>query len=648
MNSAAPSELRSNVTGFFNGSSDCAYTFLGAHPVQQAGKSGWLFRVWAPNAKSVSIVGSFNNWTEGASQMHLLPGGIWERFLPGLQVYDSYQYSIETQAGTFLRKADPFAFHAETRPSTASKLYDLSGYSWQDQPWLDYRARRPAARRPLNIYELHLGSWRRTGDGRFLSYRELAKWLVPYVKEMGFTAVELLPVTEHLFDDSWGYLCTGYFAPTSRFGPPHDFMYLVDQLHQAGVAVLLDWVPAYFPQDAHGLIQFDGTPCFEYADPRKAEFPVRHTRAFDCGCSQVWSFLNSSALFWLREYHIDGLRMCGVSSMLYLDYDGRAWQPNSSGGRENLEAIAFLRQLNTRIHRQFPAALTVATDPTAWPHITDAPEADPFALGFTYQWNLGWMRNVLHYVQLDPIYRQYSHQDLTDSIPYAFSGQFILPIPHDEVSTQRDSLLGCMPGEDATKFAGVRAFYLYMLTHPGKKLLMMGTEFGQLGQWRHEYSLDWHLLEYQPYRQHQAFFRSANQFYLANPPLWELDDRPEGFQWICRDDACHNIIIYLRRDQAGGILLAAVNFSPMGRIGYRIGVPAPGIYQVAFHSDSTEFGGSGRVDCQPLHSTPIACHHFSDSLLVDLPPMTGLILRCVRTDARLVPPRTGKREVSSS
>lgn len=633
-------ELDSHVTGFLNGSSDHAYSLLGAHPVQQDDMSGWLFRVWAPHAKAVSVVGPFNNWSEAASPLARRPGGIWELFLSGPKPFDAYQFSILTRSGRRIRKADPYAFHTELRPGTASKLFDLSGYAWSDQPWMAYRSRRPIARRPLNIYELHLGSWRRNREGGYLSYREIAQWLVPYVKEMGFTAVEFLPVTEHPLDESWGYQCTGYFAPTSRFGTPHDFMYLVDQLHQAGVAVLLDWVPAHFPRDAQGLYQFDGFPCYEYPTDQ-ADLPKWGTKSFDFSRREVRSFLISSALFWLREYHIDGLRVDAVASMLYRDYDGRRWQENDRAGQENPDAVSFLRQLNSAVHQAFPEALMIAEESSDWPNVTGSPEQSPKALGFDFKWNMGWAHDVLHYMALDPVYRQYNHRDLTFSLMYAFSEQFILPVSHDEVVHGKSSLIGRMPGEDALKFAGVRVFYLYLLTHPGKKLLMMGSEFGQFNEWRPEYSLDWHLLDYQPFRRHQAFFRSANQFYLANPPLWEIDDSWDGFQWICPDDAGSNILLFRRKDCSGHELLVAANFSPVDRLGYRIGVPIAGEYQVVFDTDRTDFGGSGRVNGRPIRSYPVSCHHLSHSIVVDIPPMTGLVLKLIRQQPKL--PAKGRK-----
>lgn len=625
-------ESDSHVTGYLNGSSGHAYSLFGAHPVQQDTISGWLFRVWAPHAKGVSVVGSFNDWSPNVHPMNRLSDGLWELFLPGLQVYDDYQFSILTRSGRRIVKADPYAFHAALRPGTASKLYDLSGYSWSDQPWMAYRARRPIACRPLNIYELHLGSWRRNREGGYLSYWEIAQWLVPYVKEMGFTAVEFLPVTEHPLDESWGYQCTGYFAPTSRFGTPHDFMYLVDQLHQAGVAVLLDWVPAHFSADSHGLERFDGFPCYELPSERDNLSPWG-TRFFDVGCPQVRSFLLSSALFWLREYHIDGLRVGAVASMLYPGHDSQVWTSDSLGP-ESPDAVAFLRQLNAAVHQAFPDVLMIAEEASDWPQVTGALEQDPKALGFDFKWNLGWTHDVLHYMTLDPVYRQYNHKDLTFPLMYAFDARSILPVSHDEVVHQKNSLIGRMPGDDALKFAGVRVFYLYLLTSPGKKLLMMGSEFGQFNEWRYQYSLDWHLLDYPPFRRHQAYFRSANRFYLANPPLWEIDDSWDGFQWICPDDRGSNILLYRRKGSGGAELLVAVNFSPVDRLGYRIGVPVAGEYKVVFDTDRTDFGGSGRVNGHPIRSYPVSCHHLPHSIVVDIPPMTGLVLQCVRRQSK--------------
>ncbi len=545
MNEIKSSELSQHLTRFQNGIADDAYTFLGAHPAQKDGQDGYCFRVWAPNAVQVSLIGDFNHWEPDTIPMSPIQSGIWECFYPGLQRYDSYKYAIKTKDGQELAKADPYAFHAETRPDTASKIYDLDGYSWGDAQWLEFRRRKPIYRKPLNIYEVHLGSWRRTADNEFLSYRDIAQYLVPYVKEMGYTHVELMPITEYPLDMSWGYQVTGYFAPTSRYGTPHDFMYLVDQLHQAGIGVLLDWVPAHFPKDAFGLYEFDGTPCYEYEDPRKGEHLEWGTRVFDYGRTEVRNFLYSSAMFWLNEYHIDGLRVDAVASMLYLDY-GRSngnWIPNQYGGHENLEAVSFLRQLNTLVFRWHPDALMVAEESTSWEHITGPIEQSDTALGFNFKWNMGWMNDVLHYQKMDPYFRQFNHRDLTFPMMYAFSENFILPISHDEVVHMKGSMLGKMPGNDEMKFAGVRAFYVYMMTTPGKKLNIMGTEIGQFNEWHYEYSLDWHLLQYPQHQKHQFFFKTLNELYLSRSELWELDDSWDGFQWIEPNDATGNTII---------------------------------------------------------------------------------------------------------
>lgn len=619
----------SHVTGFLSGSSDYAYSFLGAHPVQQDSKSGWLFRVWAPHAKAVSVVGPFNNWSSSAHAMVRRPGGLWELFLPDLETFVAYQFSILTRSGRRISKADPYAFHTALRPGTASKLFDYRGYHWADQPWMAYRAKTPIARRPLNIYELHLGSWRRNREGNYLSYREIAQWLVPYVKEMGFTSVEFLPVTEHLADNSFGYQCSGYFAPTSRFGDPHDFMYLVDQLHQAGVAVLMDWAPSSFPLDSQGLYQFDGLSCYESLT-EQADLYRRDSALFDLSRPEVRSFLLSSALFWLREYHLDGLRIPDVSAILYSDYDSRTWSEEHAPEQENPHGAAFFRQLTAAVHSAFPDALLIAQESTGWPHVTGSLEEDPRALGFDFKWNMGWTHDILHYMTLDPVYRQYNHKDLTFPMMYAFDEQFILPFSHEEVLHPKNSLMGRMPGDDPMKFAGARVFYLYLLTSPGKKLLMMGSEFGQFNEWRFQYSLDWHLLGYQPFLRHQTFFKLANQFYLSNPALWEIDDSWDGFQWICPDDSGSNILVHRRKDGSGNELLTVINFSPVDRLGYRMGVPVAGEYQAVFDTDRTDFGGSGRVNSRPIRSYPVSCHQLSHSIVVDIPPMTGLVLTCVR------------------
>ena len=537
-----------------------------------------------------------------------------------------------------LLKADPYAFHAETRPGTASKLYELGEYRWGDGAWLEYRKNNPVYHRPLNIYEIHLGSWRRTGEGEFLSYRDIAQYLVPYVKEMGFTHVELLPITEHPLDDSWGYQCTGYFAATSRFGTPDDLMYLIDQLHQAGVGVILDWVPAHFPKDAFGLYEFDGQPCYEYADLRKGEHADWGTRVFDYGRNEVRSFLYSSALFWLEMFHIDGLRVDAVASMLYLDYgrkDG-AWVRNIHGGNENLEAVDFLQKLNERVFAAHDDVLMVAEESTAWPKVSHP--VSEGGLGFNLKWNMGWMNDVLHYMKMDPYFRQFNHKDITFSFLYAFSENFILPLSHDEVVHMKGSLLNKMPGSYEEKFAGVRAFYAYMLTHPGKKLLMMGSEFGQWNEWHFEYSLDWHLLDNEINRKTQAFFQAANHFYLAQAPLWEEDFSWEGFEWIYADDSQANTISFLRRDKKGNALVVVCNFSPVDRTGYCVGVPAAGAYTCLFNTDDPAFGGEGRGDREAVKSQYIPCHGREQSIVITLPPMSAVIYKCTRK----FPPRRRK------
>ena len=622
------------LTAFSKGQSVRAQEFLGSHPAVVDGQAGWTFRVWAPHAQSVAVMGDFNGWNDSDHPMRPLEGGIWEAFLPGLQQYDNYKYAVHTRDGRVLAKSDPYAFHAETRPGTASKLYDLSGYQWGDQGWMDYRKGNPIYQKPLNIYEVHLGSWRRTADDQMLSYRDIGKYLVPYVKEMGFTHVELLPVTEHPLDDSWGYQCTGYFAATSRFGTPHDFMWLVDQLHQAGIGVILDWVPAHFPKDAFGLYEFDGEPCYEYADPRKGEHADWGTRVFDYARNEVRSFLFSSALFWLEQYHVDGLRVDAVASMLYLDYgrQGGEWTPNVFGGHENLEAVDFLQQLNGHIFMAHPDVMMIAEESTAWPRVSHPVGEGGLegGLGFNLKWNMGWMNDMLHYMSLDPIYRKFNHDNITFSFFYAFSENYILPISHDEVVHGKCSLMNKMPGDNEQKFAGVRAFLSYMMAHPGKKLLFMGSEFGQFIEWNYEKELDWLLLQYPQHRKQQSFFRDLNHFYLNTPALWEVDFSWEGFSWISNDDYTQSVIAFRRIDKNGGELVVVCNFVPVERKGYRIGAPTPGIYEEVFSSDRAEYGGSGITNGNTIKTSAVPMHGCEESMELDLPPMSVLYLRCRR------------------
>ncbi len=619
------------VADSFLGGTECrAYRYLGAHPHSRDGAEGYLFRVWAPHAVAVAVMGDFNEWNETSHPLEALPGGLWEGFLSGLSRYDTYKFAVHTTDGRVLAKSDPYAFHAETRPGNASKLYDLSGYRWGDASWLKWRQNNPIYQKPLNVYEVHLGSWRRTGDGNFLSYRDLAQWLVPYVKEMGFTHVELMPVTEHPLDASWGYQCTGYFAATSRFGTPHDLMYLIDTLHQAGVGVILDWVPAHFPKDAFGLYEFDGEACYEYADPRKGEHADWGTRVFDYGRGEVRSFLFSSAMFWLEEYHIDGLRVDAVASMLYLDYSREPgqWVPNRHGGNENLEAIDFLRTLNTQVFSDHPDVLMVAEESTSWPLVTHPVEQG--GLGFNLKWNMGWMNDIVHYMKLDPYFRQHNHKDITFSFVYAFSENFILPLSHDEVVHMKGSFLNKIPGPYEQKFAGVRAFYTYMLAHPGKKLLMMGSEFGQWNEWHYEQSLDWHLLSNEENQKLSTFFKAANAFYLEQKELWELDFSWEGFQWVSADDNSNNCASFLRKSKNGDTLLVVCNFSPIRQGEYRLGAPFRGDYRCIFNADDIQFGGSGVGNHEVVTTQDEPSHGFDQSLVIDLPPMSGVIYRCVR------------------
>lgn len=625
---------------FHHGTNSLAHEIMGGHLTAD----GAWFRVWAPNAVAVSVIGPFNNWTAKIHAMQEELPGIWYIFIPNLHQYDAYKYALETKDGSILEKADPYAFHAETRPYTASKLYALDGYEWHDDTWLSYRKTHLVYDHPLNIYEVHFGSWRRTENGEFLSYRDAAAQLIPYVKEMGFTHVEFLPLTEHPLDDSWGYQCTGYFAATSRFGTPHDLMYLIDQLHQAGIGVILDWVPAHFPKDAHGLMEFDGSHCYEYAEPTLQEHVDWGTRIFDYGKGEVRSFLTSSARFWLDQYHIDGLRVDAVASMLYLDY-GRSngtWRPNRHGGRENLEAISLLQQINQTLFGVSPDILMIAEESTAWPGVSHP--VDMGGLGFNIKWNMGWMNDIFHYCKLDPYFRQFNHKDLTFSFMYAFSENFLLPVSHDEVVHMKGSLLGKMPGSMEEKMAGVRVFYAYMLAHPGKKLLFMGAEFGQIAEWNFAKALDWHLLEHPAHQRLQTFFKAAGQFYLEQSPLWENDFDWNGFSWLCADDKFGNTAAFLRRGTTGEPLIFLCNFSPVHRDGYRLGVPEAGRYVERFNTDRIEFGGSSSPHAGPLSTEEIPCHGQECSLTVDLPPLSAVFLQLTER----IPRKKNKKQTTKS
>ena len=525
----------------------------------------------------------------------------------------------------FRSKADPYGFHTETRPGTASKLYDIEHFPWTDGAFR--KGKQPVYHRPLNIYEVHLGSWKKHENGDFLNYRDLAEQLAAYVKDMGYTAVELLPVTEHPLDDSWGYQCTGYFAPTSRFGTPEDFMWFVNHMHENGIPVILDWVPAHFCKDEQGLYEFDGTCCYEYTDPRKREHAGWGTRVFDYGKPEVVSFLLSSARFWLEMYHIDGLRVDAVASMLYLDY-GREpgqWTPNIHGGRENLEAVDFLRKLNAAAFSADPNVLMIAEESTAWPLVTRP--ADMGGLGFNLKWNMGWMNDICHYLKLDPWFRQDHHRDLTFSMMYAFSENYVLPISHDEVVHMKGSVVGKMPGDYENQLRCTRGFYAYLLSHPGKKLLFMGPEIGQWHEWNSSGQLDWYLLERPENRRLHAFFKAANAFYRTEPALWDVDFDWQGFAWLVPDDNHNNVIVFLRRDRAGSELLCAVNFSPNDYAGYRVGVPPRRRYVPVFTTDAPEFGGSGFADTAPVTVEAVPSHGNEQSVALRIPAFGAVFLR---------------------
>ena len=599
---------------------DSAYEYFGAHPCD----GGWVFRVWAPQARCVALCGDFNEWQRW--DMRRLADGAWELTVENARQFDAYQYVVTQCDGREVWKSDPYGFHQETRPSTNSKLYDIGGYTWHDEKWRQRREGTHPVEGFVNIYEVHLGSWRRTEDGQVLNYRNIADQLALYVRDMGYNYVELLPVTEYPLDDSWGYQCVGYFAPTSRYGTPHDFMYLVDRLHRAGIGVILDWVPAHFCKDSHGLIQFDGSCLYEYSDPLKWEHESWGTRVFDFGKPEVCSFLLSSAAYWLREYHIDGLRVDAVASMLYLDYDRQQWRPNQNGGKENLEAIEFLRQLNRTVFAIDGAALMVAEESTAWPMVTYPPEEG--GLGFNLKWNMGWMNDVCHYLKMDPFFRQHHHRDVTFSMVYAFSENFVLPVSHDEVVHMKGSLRGKMPGDKWQQLAGVRGFYAYMLCHPGKVLTFMGTELAQWHEWDFRKALDWYLLdEEEDCRQTHECIRALNKFYKAHRALWENDRDWDGFQWLVADDNYNNVLVFRRTDRSGKSLIAVINFSPVAVEGYRFGVPPKARYEEVFNTDDARWGGSGVTNPEPIETEFIPAHQQAQSIAVRVPPLGAVLLQ---------------------
>ncbi len=573
---------------FHEGTNYKAYDYLGAH----IDGNMCIFRVWAPNAREVYVTGAFNSWEKYADRAYRITGGgIFECIIEGVSEFHSYKYIIITNDGRELYKADPYGYHCETRPGTASKVYSLDGFKWTDEKWM--KKRKAPYNAPASIYEMHLGSWRKYADGNTFSYEKLAEEVVLYVKEMGFTHIELMPVSEYPYDKSWGYQVTGYFAPTARYGTPKDFMKFVDICHENEIGVILDWVPAHFPKDEQGLFEFDGSYCYEYADELKREHPDWGTRIFDYGKNEVRCFLISNACYWLDKYHVDGLRVDAVASMLYLDYgkqDGN-WRANEYGGNGNMEAMEFLQRLNTRVFSEYPGVMMIAEESTAWPMVTYP--ASEGGLGFNYKWNMGWMNDSINYMKQDPLFRKGVHNNLTFSLTYAFSENFILPLSHDEVVHGKGSLLSKMPGEYTDKFANLRAYLGYMYSHPGKKLLFMGSELGQFIEWNEEKELDWNLLEYDAHKKHQNFVSRLNWVYKSYSPLWELDTSWDGFDWVALDDDNNNIISFIRKDKAGNFILSVSNFSGFTHEDYKIGVPARGVYNEIFSTDDENFGGSG-------------------------------------------------------
>ncbi len=614
------------------------YDKMGAHLRTINGMTGVTFVLWAPNARSVSVIGDFNGWQHGATPMHRRHNdlGVWECFVPGLTEGSLYKYAITSQFNDYtVEKGDPYGFAVQLRPHTASKVADIHRHPWQDEAWMQKRAEHQQLSSPISIYEVHAASWRhaldQSGEPRFLTYREMAHTLASYVKELGFTHVELMPITEYPYDASWGYQVTGYYAPTSRFGSPEDFQYFVDYMHQQGIGVLLDWVPSHFPKDGFALSYFDGTHLYEYADARKGEHKEWGTYVFDYGRPEVRAFLLASGLFWLREYHIDGLRVDAVASMLYLDYSRKhgEWEPNRYGGREHLEAVDFLRQLNEAVYAEQPGTITIAEESTAWPMVTRPTYMG--GLGFTFKWNMGWMHDMLSYMSLDPIYRRYYQSNITFSMMYAYNENFVLPLSHDEIVYGKGSLLSKMPGDVWQKFANLRAFYAYMWGHPGKKLLFMGDEFGQWNEWNFAQSLDWHLLE-PPHpafhAQLQDFIRDLNQLYQEEPALSKLDYDWAGFSWIDIHDTDNSVVSFMRKSEKEEETLVFVcNFTPIPRYGYRLGVSSAGIYHEVINSDATRYGGSGVENTQPMPSGPMQWQSCPHSILLTLPPLGTVILK---------------------
>ena len=623
-------EARPALEVFHTGDSVRAYDFLGAHLVNRNDKNGVVFRVWAPTARSVSVAGDFNNWNNEANYMYNIGYGVWEVFVEGVKEFCTYKYCIESEYGDRLMKADPYAFHAQTRPGQASVVYDIESYSWNDSEWFNKRKENNISSSPMNIYEIHAGSWRKYPDGNFFNYQKLADEIIPYLKEMHYTHVQLMPIMEYPYDGSWGFQTTGYYAPTSRYGTPSDFMAFVDKLHGEGIGVILDWVPSNFPTDDFGLARFDGSPLYESNDPKTSKRDSWGTCLFNYARFEVTSFLVSCAMFWLDKYHIDGLRIGALSSMLYLDYgktEGE-WEPNKFGGKENLDAVDFVKRLNTAVHMYHPDVMMFAEENTSWPKLTH--KIEDGGLGFDFKWNMGWMNDMLHYMSLNSMWRPFNHDSLTFSFYYAFSEKFLLPISHDEVSHGKGSLIKQMPGKYDEQFAGVRAFITYMYAHPGKKLVFMGTEIGQFDEWNHEEAIQWDLLEFEKHKKLRTFFKELNKFYLDCKPLYELDTVWKGFDWIHHDDYTNSVIAFKRTDKNGDEIVSVCNFQPIRRDEYCIGVPKYGLYDEVFNSDEERFGGSGVVNGNNIKTEVMKIHGFDQGLSLTLPPLSVIYLRCAK------------------
>ena len=599
------SSLHNILRKFSAGDELRAYAILGCHRAQCDGKNGYIFRVWAPHAQGVSVTGDWNFWNPDDLPMTYLEYGVWEAFSVYAKEGNAYKFCVRRADGSTVYKSDPYGFRTCALPDTSNRVCTLEGFEWNDTAYRRQQAKRHLLDSPMNIYEMHFGSWRRKPDGNCYRYDELADELIPYLLDMGYTHVELMPITEYPYDPSWGYQVTGYYAPTARYGSPQQFMTFVDKCHRAGIGVLLDWVPAHFPKDENGLYEFDGTCCYELSDPMMNEHPDWSTRIFDFGKGEVQSFLISNAVYWLEQYHVDGLRVDAVASMLYLDYGRRDFRPNKFGGRENLEAIAFLRKLNRAVFSVRRNAITAAEESTAFPMVTK-PDYDG-GLGFLFKWNMGWMNDMLQYMSLDPLWRKGSHNDLTFSMTYAYSENFILPLSHDEVVHGKGSLINKMPGEYDAKFQNLRAFYGFMMAHPGKKLNFMGNEFAQFIEWRHYEQLEWMLLDYDRHRQMHDWVRDLNHFYLDHSCMWNNDSDWNGFRWISADDNANSVVAFRRIDRRGRELICICNFCPVLREHYRLGLPKPGQYEPVLSSDDLKYGGSGTelltvtAEREPMH-----------------------------------------------